>query len=92
MEATLKSELLKNAKLTLSLDSDDTSHDSYLELLIDAEFEIALARTGRTEEEINEALKEAIVRNVGIRFDSMPGTEDKRDLDTYHNFNKQPMF
>ncbi len=92
MEATLKSELLKNAKLTLSLDCDDTSHDSYLELLIDAEFEIALARTGRTEAEINEALKEAIVRNVGIRFDSMPGTEDKRDLDTYHNFNKQPMF
>jgi len=89
MEATLKSELLKNAKLTLSLDEVDTSHDGYLEILIDAEFEIALARTGRTEEEINEALKEAIVRNVGIRFDSM---EDKRDLDTYHNFNKQPMF
>ena len=89
MEATLKSELLKNAKLTSSLDCDDTSHDSYLELLIDAEFEIALARTGRTEAEINEALKEAIVRNVGIRFDSM---EDKRNLDTYHNFNKQPMF
>ena len=89
MEATLKSELLENAKLTLSLDSDDTSHDDYLGVLIDAEFEVALARTGRTEEEINEALKEAIVRNVGIRFDSM---EDKRDLDTYHNFNKQPMF
>jgi predicted DNA-binding helix-hairpin-helix protein len=89
MEATLKSELLEKAKLTLSLDEVDTSHDSYLELLIDAEFEIALARTGRTEAEINEALKEAIVRNVGIRFDSM---EDKRNLDTYHNFNKQPMF
>jgi hypothetical protein len=89
MEATLKSELLDNAKLTLSLDSDDTSYDGYLEILIDAEFEIALARTGRTEAEINEALKEAIVRNVGIRFDSMEG---KRDLDTYHNFNKQPMF
>ncbi len=89
MEATLKSELLKNAKLTLSLDSDDTSHDDYLGVLIDAEFEIALARTGRTEEEINDALKEAIVRNVGIRFDSM---EDKRNLDTYHSFNKQPMF
>mgnify|MGYP000930767846 FL=1 len=89
MEATLKSELLEKAKLTLSLDEVDTSHDSYLELLIDAEFEIALARTGRTEAEINEALKEAIVRNVGIKFDSM---EDKRDLDTYHNFNKQPMF
>ena len=89
MEATLKSELLEKAKLTLSLDCDDTSHDRYLETLIDAEFEVALARTGRTEAEINEALKEAIVRNVGIRFDSM---EDKRDLDTYHNFNKQPMF
>ena len=89
MEATLKSELLKNAKLTSGLDCDDTSHDDYLELLIDAEFEIALARTGRTEAEINEALKEAIARNVGIRFDSM---EDKRNLDTYHNFNKQPMF
>ena len=89
MEATLKSELLEKAKLTLSLDSDDDSWDGYLEILIDAEFEIALARTGRTEAEINEALKEAIVRNVGIRFDSM---EDKRDLDTYHNFNKQPMF
>ena len=89
MEATLKSELLENAKLTSSLDCDDTSHDDYLEILIDAEFEIALARTGRTEEEINDALKEAIVRNVGIRFDSM---EDKRNLDTYHNFNKQPMF
>ena len=92
MEATLKSELLEKAKLTLSLDEDDTSHDDYLGVLIDAEFEIALARTGRTEAEINEALKEAIVRNVGIKFDSMPGTEDKRDLDTYHNFNKQPMF
>ena len=89
MEATLKSELLEKAKLTLSLDSNDTSHDDYLGVLIDAEFEIALARTGRTEAEINEALKEAIARNVGIRFDSM---EDKRDLDTYHNFNKQPMF
>ena len=89
MESTLKSELLEKAKQTLSLDCDDASHDDYLELLIDAEFEIALARTGRTEEEINEALKEAIVRNVGIRFDSM---EDKRDLDTYHSFNKQPMF
>lgn len=89
MEATLKSELLEKAKITLSLDSDDTSHDGYLGLLIDAEFEIALARTGRTEAEINEALKEAIVRNAGIRFDSMEG---KRDLDTYHNFNKQPMF
>ena len=89
MEATLKSELLEKAKLTLSLDEVDTSHDSYLELLIDAEFEIALARTGRIEAEINEALKEAIVRNVGIKFDSM---EDKRNLDTYHNFNKQPMF
>ena len=92
MESTLKSELLEKAKLTLSIDSDDTSHDDYLGVLIDAEFEVALARTGRTEAEINEALKEAIVRNVGIRFDSMPGTEDKRDLDTYHNFNKQPMF
>ena len=89
MEATLKSELLEKAKLTLSLGEVDTSHDDYLGVLIDAEFEIALARTGRTEAEINEALKEAIVRNVGIKFDSM---EDKRDLDTYHNFNKQPMF
>ena len=89
MEATLKSELLEKARLTLSLDEVDTSHDGYLEILIDAEFEIALARTGRTEAEINDALKEAIVRNVGIRFDSM---EDKRDLDTYHSFNKQPMF
>ena len=89
METALKSELLEKAKLTLSLDCDDTSHDDYLGLLIDAEFEIALARTGRTEAEINKALKEAIARNVGIRFDSM---EDKRDLDTYHNFNKQPMF
>lgn len=89
MEAQLKSELLEKAKLTLSLDCDDTSHDDYLGILIDAEFEIALARTGRTEEEINEALKETIVRNAGIRFDSMEG---KRDLDTYHSFNKQPMF
>ena len=89
MEATLKSELLEKARLTLSLDCDGTPHDDYLELLIDAEFEIALARTGRTEAEINEALKEAIVRNAGIRFDNMEG---KRDLDTYHSFNKQPMF
>ena len=88
MEATLKSELLKNAKLTSSLDCDDTSHDDYLELLIDAEYEIALARTGRTEEEINEAIKESIVRNVGIKFDSMDG---KRDLDVYFNFNPAPM-
>lgn len=89
MEATLKSELLEKAKLTLSLDCDDDSWDGYLEILIDAEFEIALARTGKVEAEINEALKEAIVRNVGIRFDNMEG---KRDLDTYHNFNNQPMF
>ena len=89
MEAALKNELLEKAKLTLSLDSDDTSHDDYLGVLIDAEFEVALARTGRTEAEINEAIKESIVRNVGIKFDSMDG---KRDLDTYHNFNKQPMF
>lgn len=88
MEATLKSDLLEKAKLTLSLDSDETSHDGYLELLIDAEFEIALARTGRTEEEINEAIKESIVRNVGIKFDSMDG---KRDLDVYFNFNEAPM-
>lgn len=88
MEATLKSELLEKAKLTLSLDCDDTSHDSYLELLIDAEFEIALARTGKTEAQINEAIKESIVRNVGIKFDSMDG---KRDLDVYFNFNQTPM-
>ena len=89
MEATLKSELLEKAKLTLSLDEVDTSHDDYLGFLIDAEFEVALARTGKVEAEINEAIKESIVRNVGIKFDSMEG---KRDLDTYHNFNKQPMF
>lgn len=88
MEATLKSELLEKTKLTLSLDCDDTSHDSYLELLIDAEFEIALARTGKTEAQINEAIKESIVRNVGIKFDSMDG---KRDLDVYFNFNEAPM-
>ena len=88
MEATLKSELLENAKLTLSLDSDDTSHDDYLSLLIDAEFEVALARTGKTEEEINEAIKESIVRNVGIKFDSMDG---KRDLDVYFNQTPNPM-
>lgn len=88
MEAALKNELLEKAKLTLSLDSDDTSHDDYLELLIDAEFEIALARTGKTEAEINEAIKESIVRNVGIKFDSMDG---KRDLDVYFNFNQTPM-
>ena len=88
MEATLKSELLENAKLTLSLDSDDTSHDDYLSLLIDAEFDVALARTGKTEAEINEAIKESIVRNVSIKFDSMDG---KRDLDVYFNFNEAPM-
>lgn len=88
MEATLKSELLEKAKQTLSLDCDDTSHDSYLELLIDAEFNIALERTGKTEEEINDAIKESIVRNVGIKFDSMDG---KRDLDVYFNFNPTPM-
>lgn len=88
MEATLKSELLEKAKLTLSLDSNDTSHDDYLGILIDAEFEVALARTGKTEAEINEAIKESIVRNVGIKFDSMDG---KRDLDVYFNFNAAPM-
>ena len=88
METALKSELLEKAKLTLSLDNDDTSHDGYLEILIDAEFEIALARTGRAEAEINEAIKESIVRNVGIKFDSMEG---KRDLDVYFNFNPTPM-
>ena len=88
MEATLKSELLEKAKLTLSLDCDDTSHDSYLEFLVDAEFNVALARTGKTEAEINDAIKESIVRNVGIKFDSMEG---KRDLDVYFNFNATPM-
>ena len=88
MEATLKSELLEKAKLTLSLDCDDTSHDSYLEFLVDAEFNVALARTGKLEAEINDAIKESIVRNVGIKFDSMDG---KRDLDVYFNFNVTPM-
>lgn len=88
MEATLKSELLEKAKLTLSLDCDDTSHDDYLGLLIDAEFEVALSRTGKEEAEINEAIKESIVKNVGIKFDSMDG---KRDLDVYFNFNQTPM-
>ena len=88
MEATLKSELLEKAKLTLSLDCDDTSQDSYLEFLIDAEFNVALSRTGKTEAEINDAIKESIVRNVGIKFDSMEG---KRDLDVYFNFNPTPM-
>ena len=88
MEATLKSELLEKAKLTLSLDSDDTSNDDYLSLLIDAEFDVALKRTGKTEDEINDAIKESIVRNVGIKFDSMDG---KRDLDVYFNFNEAPM-
>lgn len=88
MEATLKSELLEKAKLTLSLDSDDTSHDDYLEFLIDAEFNIALERTGKLEAEINDAIKESIVRNVGIKFESMEG---KRDLDVYFNFNPTPM-
>ena len=89
MEAILKSELLEKAKLTLSLDSDDTSHDDYLELLIDAEFDTALQRTGKTEEEINDAIKESIVRNVGIKFDSMEG---KRDLDVYFNQTPNPVF
>lgn len=89
MEATLKSELFEKAKQTLSLDCDDTSQDSYLEFLIDAEFNIALERTGKTEAEINDAIKESIVRNVGIKFDSMEG---KRDLDVYFNFNPTPMF
>lgn len=88
MEATLKNELLEKARLTLSLDCDDTSHDYYLSVLIDAEVEVALARTGKTESEINEAIKESIVRNVGIKFDSMDG---KRDLDVYFNFNEAPM-
>ena len=88
MEATLKSELLEKTKLTLSLDCDDTSHDDYLSFLIDAEFEVALSRTGKEEAEINDAIKESIVRNVGIKFDSMDG---KRDLDVYFNFNPTPM-
>ena len=88
MEAILKSELLEKTKLTLSLDSDDTSQDSYLEFLIDAEFNVALERTGKLEAEINDAIKESIVRNVGIKFDSMDG---KRDLDVYFNFNATPM-
>lgn len=88
MEATLKSELLEKAKLTLSLDCDDTSHDDYLSFLIGAEFEVALSRTGKEEAEINDAIKESIVRNVGIKFDSMDG---KRDLDVYFNFNEAPM-
>lgn len=88
MEAILKSELLEKAKQTLSLDSDYTSHDDYLSFLIDAEFEVALARTGKLEAEINDAIKESIVRNVGIKFDSMDG---KRDLDVYFNQTPNPM-
>ena len=46
MEATIKAELLTKSKLTLSIDADDTSHDDYLNVLIEAMYEVAIKKQG----------------------------------------------
>ena len=86
MEATIKSELLTKSKLTLSIDADDTSHDDYLNVLIEAMYGVAIKKTGLTE--LNEALMEIVAENVALKFDNI-GAE--LDYSIFHLFNINPM-
>ena len=96
--------LLQKAKRALSIDDDDLSQDDYLNDLINAEVRVALRRTGRisiddtivavvndvevvTYEE-NNALEDAIVKNVALKYDDLNA---KVDYDVYFQFNDTPM-
>ena len=96
--------LLQKAKRTLSIDDGDCSQDDYLNDLINAEVRIALRRTGRTsiddaivtvvddvevvDYEENNALEDAIVKNVALKYDDLNA---KVDYDVYFQFNDTPM-
>ena len=96
--------LLQKAKRTLSIDDGDCSQDDYLNDLINAEVRVALRRTGRTsiddaivtvvddvevvDYEENNALEDAIVKNVALKYDDLNA---KVDYDVYFQFNDTPM-
>lgn len=96
--------LLQKAKRALSIDDDDCSQDDYLNDLINAEVRVALRRTGRTAiddaivtivndvevvtYEQNNALEDAIVKNVALKYDDLNA---KVDYDVYFHFNETPM-
>ena len=96
--------LLQKAKRALSIDDDDCSQDDYINDLINAEVRVALRRTGRTSiddtivtvvddvEEVtyeqNNALEDAIVKNVSLKYDDMNAPIDHT---IYFQFNDTPM-
>ena len=96
--------LLQKAKRALSIDDDDCSQDDYINDLINAEVRVALRRTGRTAiddtivtvvddvEEVtyeqNNALEDAIVKNVSLKYDDMNAPIDHT---IYFQFNDTPM-
>ena len=96
--------LLQKVKRALSIDDDDCSQDDYINDLINAEVRVALRRTGRTsiddtivtvvnDEEVvtyeqNNALEDAIVKNVALKYDDLNA---KVDYDVYFQFNDTPM-
>ena len=96
--------LLQKAKRALSIDDDDLSQDDYLNDLINAEVRVALRRTGRTAiddtivtviddvevvtYEQNNALEDAIVKNVALKYDDLNAPIDHT---IYFQFNDTPM-
>ena len=96
--------LLQKAKRALSIDDDDLSQDDYLNDLINAEVRVALRRTGRTsiddaivtvvddvevvDYEQNNALEDAIVKNVALKYDDLNAPIDHT---IYFQFNDTPM-
>ena len=96
--------LLQKAKRALSIDDGDCSQDDYLNDLINAEVRVALRRTGRTaiddtivtivddvevvDYEQNNALEDAIVKNVALKYDDLNAPIDHT---VYFQFNDTPM-
>ena len=96
--------LLQKAKRALSIDDEDLSQDDYLNDLINAEVRVALRRTGRTSiddaivtivddvevvgYEQNNALEDAIVKNVALKYDDLNAPVDHT---VYFQFNDTPM-
>ena len=96
--------LLQKAKRALSIDDDDLSQDDYLNDLINAEVRVALRRTGRISiddaivtvvndvevvgYEQNNALEDAIVKNVALKYDDLNAPIDHT---IYFQFNDTPM-
>ena len=96
--------LLQKAKRALSIDDDDCSQDDYLNDIINAEVRVALRRTGRSSiddtivtvvdgvevvtYEQNNALEDAIVKNVSLKYDDLNATIDHT---IYFQFNDTPM-